>query len=249
MRSQEAKVGGTYGALVRLIVTENGIPYQARALWGRSHRSSRRSHDLPGGLGKPVVGPRVTGEPLEPDAATRNAERPKGEKRELASRLTGNSYSRFARCADGKGLRERYLASRLSYLGYPLEKCATEDAITSFFALVIRQAENDPVAHCAVSALFWNGYPHEMRNEVIGSSERDQRCASLRRKKTKIPVRRTYEQYRLCCRDYPDFSASAAFDSALVRGGCYHSALPDSAGNAFRHRATGPFCPTSFLPL
>src|SRR6266516_2958855 len=60
----------------RLIVTEHGIPYQARASWGRSH-------DLPGGLGKPVVGRRVTGEPLEPDAATRNAERPKGEKREL----------------------------------------------------------------------------------------------------------------------------------------------------------------------
>src|SRR6266571_3974919 len=76
-------VGGTYVALERLIVTEHGIPYQARALWGRSHRSSRRSHDLPGGLGKPVVGRRVTGEPLEPDAATRNAERPKGEKREL----------------------------------------------------------------------------------------------------------------------------------------------------------------------
>src|SRR6266851_4185433 len=69
----------------------------------RSHHSSRRSHDLPGGLGKPVVGPRVTGEPLKPDAATRNAERPKGEKRKLASRLPGDSYSRFARCADGKG--------------------------------------------------------------------------------------------------------------------------------------------------
>jgi hypothetical protein len=55
----------------------------------------RRSDDLPGGLGKPVVGPRVTGEPLEPDAATRNADRPKGEKRELASRLPGNSYGRF----------------------------------------------------------------------------------------------------------------------------------------------------------
>jgi len=58
----------------------------------------------------------VTGEPLEPDAATRNAERPKGEKRKPASRLPGNSYGRFARCADGKGLRKRYLASRLSYL-------------------------------------------------------------------------------------------------------------------------------------
>jgi hypothetical protein len=37
----------------------------------------------------------VTGEPLEPDAATRNAERPKGEERKLASRLPGNSYGRF----------------------------------------------------------------------------------------------------------------------------------------------------------
>src|SRR6266487_3479958 len=99
----------------RLMVTEHGIPFQARASWGRSHRSSRRSDDLPGGLGKPVIGRRVTGEPLEPDAATRNAERPKGEKRELASRLPGNSYGRFARRADGKGPRERYLASRLSY--------------------------------------------------------------------------------------------------------------------------------------
>jgi hypothetical protein len=58
---------------------------------------------------------RVTGEPLEPETATRNAQRPKGEKRELASRLPGNSYGRFARRADGKGPRERYLASRLSY--------------------------------------------------------------------------------------------------------------------------------------
>jgi hypothetical protein len=62
---------------------------------------------------------RATGEPLEPDAATRNADRPKGEKRELASRMLGNKHVRFARCADGKGPRERYLASRLSYLGYP----------------------------------------------------------------------------------------------------------------------------------
>src|SRR5947209_18910267 len=66
-------------------------------------------------LGKPVVGPRVTGEPLEPDAATRNAERPKGEKRQLASRMLENKHVRFARRADGKGPRERYLVSRLSY--------------------------------------------------------------------------------------------------------------------------------------
>ena len=68
---------------------------------------------------------RVTGEPLEPDAATRNAKRPKGEKRKLASRLPGNSYGRFARCADGKGLQEQYLASRLSYLGHPFVKEAS----------------------------------------------------------------------------------------------------------------------------
>jgi hypothetical protein len=105
----------------RLIVTEHGISYQARASWGRSHRSSRRSDDLPRRLGKPVVGPRVTGEPLEPDAATRNAERPKGEERKLASRLPGNSYGRFARCAEGKGPRTRYLASRLSYLVHPFK--------------------------------------------------------------------------------------------------------------------------------
>src|SRR5215469_9292904 len=106
---------------IRLVVTEHGIPYQTRVSRGRSHRSSRRSDDLPGGLGKPVVGPRVTGEPLEPDAATRNAQRPQGEKRKLASRLPGNSYGRFARCAEGKGPRERYLASRLSYLGHPFK--------------------------------------------------------------------------------------------------------------------------------
>jgi hypothetical protein len=80
----------------RLIVTEHGIPSQARASWGRSRRSSRRSNDLPGGLGKPVVGRRVTGEPLEPDAATRNAERPKGEKRQLASRMLENKHVRCA---------------------------------------------------------------------------------------------------------------------------------------------------------
>jgi hypothetical protein len=73
----------------RLIVTEHGIPFQARASWGRSRRSSRRSHDLPGSRGKLCTGRRATGEPLEPDAATRNAERPKGEKRQLASRMLG----------------------------------------------------------------------------------------------------------------------------------------------------------------
>src|SRR5947209_14833098 len=46
-------------------------------------------------VGKPVVGPRVTGEPLEPDAATRNAQRPKGEKRQLASRMLENKHVRF----------------------------------------------------------------------------------------------------------------------------------------------------------
>jgi hypothetical protein len=35
------------------------------------------------------------GEPLEPDAATRNAERPKGEKRKLASQMLRNKLVRF----------------------------------------------------------------------------------------------------------------------------------------------------------
>src|SRR5215472_16812278 len=83
------------GRSKRLMVTEHGIPSQARASWEQSHRRSRRSNNLPGGLGKPVVGRRVTGEPLEPDTATRNAERPKGEKRKLASRLLGNLHGRF----------------------------------------------------------------------------------------------------------------------------------------------------------
>src|SRR5258707_15021922 len=128
---------------IRLIATEHGIPCQARALRGRSRRSSRRSHDLPGGLGKPVVGPRVTGEPLEPDAATRNAERPKGEKRQLASRLPGNSYGRFARRADGKGPRKRHLASRLSYLGHLFRKngeaCAKTIGLPSCLAITKRR--------------------------------------------------------------------------------------------------------------
>jgi hypothetical protein len=124
------RVGGTYVALARLIVTEHGIPSQARASRGRSHRSRRRSHDLPGGLGKPVVGRRVTGEPLEPDTATRNAQRPKGEKRELASRMLGNKHVRFARCAEGKGPQERYLASRLSYLVYLFSKMRSEQCFS-----------------------------------------------------------------------------------------------------------------------
>jgi hypothetical protein len=36
----------------RLIMPEHGFPYQARASWGRRHRSSRRSHDLEGETGK-----------------------------------------------------------------------------------------------------------------------------------------------------------------------------------------------------
>ena len=99
----------------RLIVTEHGIPFQARASRGRSRRSSRRSHDLPGSRGKLCTGRRATGEPLEPDAATRNAERPKGEKRQLASRMLGKLACPVLRRADGKGPRERHLVSRLSY--------------------------------------------------------------------------------------------------------------------------------------
>jgi len=63
--------------------------------WGRSRRSSRRSHALPGSRGKLCTGRRATGEPLEPDTATRNVDRPKGEKRELASRMLENKHVRF----------------------------------------------------------------------------------------------------------------------------------------------------------
>src|SRR5260221_12882671 len=100
-------------------MTEHGIPYQARASRGRSRRSSRRSHDLPGSRGKLCTGRRATGEPLEPDTATRNADRPKGEERQLASRMLGKLARPVLRRADGKGPRERHLVSRLSYFGYP----------------------------------------------------------------------------------------------------------------------------------
>jgi hypothetical protein len=99
----------------RLIVTERGIPYQARASGGQSHCSSRRSDDLPGGLGKPTIGRRVTGEPLKPDAATRDAERPKGEKREPASRLLGNLHGRF-----WGGRMEKGRESGTSPAAYPI---------------------------------------------------------------------------------------------------------------------------------
>src|SRR5215472_593578 len=103
------------GRSKRLMVTEHGIPSQARASWEQSHRRSRRSNNLPGGLGKPVVGRRVTGEPLEPDTATRNAERPKGEKREQPVPATWKRVRSVLGRADGKGPRKRYLASRLSH--------------------------------------------------------------------------------------------------------------------------------------
>src|SRR5215472_7174198 len=101
--------------------------------------SRRRSDDLPRRLGKPVVGPRVTGEPLEPDAATRDAERPKGEKRKLASRLPGNSYGRFARCAEGKGPHERYLAGPLPYFGHPFKKESKDKSRRPFSLQSTRQ--------------------------------------------------------------------------------------------------------------
>src|SRR6266567_3713098 len=45
----------------RLIVTEHGIPYQARASRERSAHSSRRSHDLPGRTRRSSTGRRGTG--------------------------------------------------------------------------------------------------------------------------------------------------------------------------------------------
>jgi hypothetical protein len=45
--------------------------------------------------GKFCIGRMAIGEPLEPDADTRNAERPKREKRKLASQMLGNKLVRF----------------------------------------------------------------------------------------------------------------------------------------------------------
>jgi hypothetical protein len=106
----------------RLIATEHGIPYRVRASGERSAHTSRRSNDLPGRTRRSSTGQRAIGEPLEPDAATRNAERPKGEKRQLASRMLGKLARPVLRRADGKGPRERHLVSRLSYLGHPFRK-------------------------------------------------------------------------------------------------------------------------------
>ena len=47
---------------IRTTKTYRGIAYGARALWRRSARSSRRSHDLPGRPGKPATGRRGTGD-------------------------------------------------------------------------------------------------------------------------------------------------------------------------------------------
>src|SRR5664279_1696011 len=46
---------------------ERGIAYGARALWRRSARSSRRSHDRPRRTGKPSAGPRGTGDQTSRD--------------------------------------------------------------------------------------------------------------------------------------------------------------------------------------
>ena len=108
-------------ALVRLIVTERGIPCQARASWEQSRRSRRRSDDLPGNRGKLCTGRRATGEPLKPDTATRDAERPKGEKRELESGMPGTSHVPF-----GEGPQDldwqQHLAFGLLHFLHPGEK-------------------------------------------------------------------------------------------------------------------------------
>src|SRR5260370_15043914 len=91
---------------IRLVVTEHGIPYQARASWGRSRLSHRRSHALPGSRGKLCTGRSATGEPLEPDTAKRNADRPTKQNPELASRKLENKHVRF--------LAERSAKDRLS---------------------------------------------------------------------------------------------------------------------------------------
>src|SRR4051812_14721689 len=50
---------------------ECGIAYGARALWRRSVRSSRRSHDLPGATGEPSTGRRDTGARIDNDGEVR----------------------------------------------------------------------------------------------------------------------------------------------------------------------------------
>src|SRR5215467_13742043 len=45
----------------RLIMTEHGIPWKARASWERSAHSSRRSHDRPGRTRRSSTGRRGTG--------------------------------------------------------------------------------------------------------------------------------------------------------------------------------------------
>ena len=61
----------------------------------------------------------------------------------------GDELAIVSACLAGPLVDHRYIG----YLGYPFEKCAMEDSITSFFAPVILQAENDTVAHCAVYLL------------------------------------------------------------------------------------------------
>jgi hypothetical protein len=54
-------VGGTYVALVRLIVTEHGISYGGRPLGKRSAHSNREGYVSPGRMGEPSTGRRGTG--------------------------------------------------------------------------------------------------------------------------------------------------------------------------------------------
>src|SRR6266487_4555561 len=47
---------GTPNLTERSVRTEHGMTYKPRGSWSQSLHSSRRSHDLPGRLGKPAVG-------------------------------------------------------------------------------------------------------------------------------------------------------------------------------------------------
>src|SRR6266487_574767 len=53
---------GTPNLTERSVRTEHGMTYKPRGSWSQSLHSSRRSHDLPGRLGKPAVGRRKTGD-------------------------------------------------------------------------------------------------------------------------------------------------------------------------------------------
>ena len=111
---------GTYVALARSAPPERGIAYGARALWGRSPRSSRRRHDRPRSTGKPCTGRRGTGDQTHPIGEARemrSAETVLGVRRERGRRPWSPVARATRHCtANGQGnamFRHRSLESCL----------------------------------------------------------------------------------------------------------------------------------------